>query len=208
MSTLRDLSHGSSKGDEVHPPDIILPTLLNHNTATFNFGNSSSYSAAGGVTVGNTDRRSIATPCVHPRGSMDRPKGENIAMKPVTLEVPAGVDIIDWVAGFANSNKVCVTIVGGFGKVSLAILRNLVSQAPPLLYEEHLTLISLSGTCLLSPLAKGYPTFFNASLGRVNGGVIAGAALRMVTMGKVGLSAYVFQNPKIITFVMFSLDFR
>ncbi|KAK1385826.1 hypothetical protein POM88_023561 [Heracleum sosnowskyi] len=55
------------------------------------------------------------------------------------------------------------------------------------------------GTYQFSTLAEGSPTFINALLGRLNGAVIGGAASRMVVMGKVGLSAYVFQNPKIIT---------
>ncbi|KAK1385830.1 hypothetical protein POM88_023565 [Heracleum sosnowskyi] len=124
---------------------------------------------------------------------------KKLSNQPVILDVPDGVDIIDWVAGFANSNKVCITVVGGFGKVSLAALSRLKSPAPPLLYIEHLTLINLSGTYQFSTLAEGSPTFINALLGRLNGAVIGGAASRMVVMGKVGLSAYVFQNPKIIT---------
>lgn len=122
----------------------------------------------------------------------------NKAMKPVTLDVPDGVDIISWVVAFANLNKVCITVVGGFGKVSLAILGNRASQAPLQVYKEHLTLINLSGAHLSSPSAQSSPTFFNASLGRVNGVVICGKASRMVTMGKVRLSAYVFQNPDVI----------
>ncbi|KAK1382649.1 PPC domain-containing protein [Heracleum sosnowskyi] len=137
---------------------------------------------------------------VHPPESIP-PTGATggATIKPVILDVPDGVDIIDWVAGFANSNKICITVVGGFGKVSLAALSRLKSPAPPLLYIEHLTLINLSGTYQFSTLAEGSPTFFNALLGRLNGAVIGGAASRMVAMSKVGLSAYVFQNPKIIT---------
>lgn len=31
-------------------------------------------------------------------------------MKPITLDVPDGVNIIDYVVNFANLNKICITV--------------------------------------------------------------------------------------------------
>ncbi|XP_063942964.1 AT-hook motif nuclear-localized protein 28-like [Daucus carota subsp. sativus] len=192
MSVPRDLSHGSSEGDEVHPSHIIPPTLPNHNDPHFNIGNSSCNSAAG-----------TAKPRGRPRGSKNRPKedskGENMGMRPVTLEVPAGVDIINQVANFAKSNEVCIAVTAGFGKVSVAVLRNVLSQAPDRVYKEHLAVINFSSTYVFSPLAQATPSFFNVTLDRMNGELIGGTTFRMVTLGKVVLSAYVFQNPHVFT---------
>ncbi|KAK1351612.1 hypothetical protein POM88_054184 [Heracleum sosnowskyi] len=129
MSVSQNLSHCSSEGDKVHPPEVILPSLPNHFVPTVNIGNSSSYSATGRAMNGGTAGHSRAKRRGRPQGSKNRPKGDNMGMKPVILDVPDGVDIIDWVADFANSNKVCITVVGGFGKVSLETFSSLVLEA-------------------------------------------------------------------------------
>ncbi|XP_063942963.1 AT-hook motif nuclear-localized protein 17 [Daucus carota subsp. sativus] len=149
-----------------------------------------------------SSERGPSKPRGRPPGSKNKPKEskrETMGMKPVTLEVPAGVDIITWVTNFANSNQVCVTVTAGFGHVSLAVLSNVLSQAPVRQYKEYLTVNNFSGTYVLSPLTQATPSFFNAALSRMNGELIGGAASRMVTMGRVVLSAYVFRNPHVFT---------
>ncbi|XP_074356518.1 AT-hook motif nuclear-localized protein 28-like [Apium graveolens] len=153
--------------------------------------------AAGGWFNGNTTGN--LRPRGRPRGSKNKPKEEDMTMKPVTLVVPNGVNIMEWVAGFAHSNKVCITVVGGCGMVSLAILTKLGSQVPPQEYKEHLNLIIFSGTHIIFPSIEGSVpiTFFNALLGRVNGAVIGGTPSILFSMGEVRLSAFVFQNPAV-----------
>ncbi|KAL1827979.1 AT-hook motif nuclear-localized protein 28 [Daucus carota subsp. sativus] len=145
-----------------------------------------------------SSKKGPSKPRGRPRGSKNRPKQEpkreNMAIKPVTLEVPAGVDIINWVANFAKSNQVCITVTAGFGVVSLAVFANVLSQTPHREYKEYLAVDNFSGTYVFSPLAQTTQSFFNAALSRVNGQLIGGEAFRMVTMGKVVLSAYVFRN--------------
>ncbi|XP_017233492.1 AT-hook motif nuclear-localized protein 28 [Daucus carota subsp. sativus] len=152
---------------------------------------------------GISSKKGPSKPRGRPRGSKNRPKQEpkreNMAIKPVTLEVPVGVDIIDWVTNFAKSNQVCIAVTTGFGVVSRAVLTNVLSQAPHEEYKEYLAVNNFSGTYVFPPLAQATLSFFNAALSRVNGQLIGGAAFRMVTMGKVVLSAYVFRNPHVFT---------
>ena len=101
-----------------------------------NSGNSSSVSVPQG-----SSERGPSKPRGRPPGSKNKPKEskrETMGMKPVTLEVPVGVDIITWVTNFANSNQVCITVTAGFGHVSLAVLSNVLSQAPVRQYKEDL----------------------------------------------------------------------
>ncbi|KAL1827975.1 hypothetical protein ACET3Z_006387 [Daucus carota] len=94
-----------------------------------------------------SSERGPSKPRGRPPGSKNKPKEskrETMGMKPVTLEVPVGVDIITWVTNFANSNQVCITVTAGFGHVSLAVLSNVLSQAPVRQYKEYLAVNNFS----------------------------------------------------------------
>lgn len=114
------------------------------------------------------------------------------------LEVPPGVNIIQWVEGFAQSKGVSLAILTGKGSISEVVLKHKGSQLPSQEYKEELDLVSFSGAYILSPSGGGSSatSFFNASLLRNDGSAVKGSTLHMVGFGPIQLSVFIFSNPK------------
>ncbi|KAL1802494.1 hypothetical protein ACET3Z_031141 [Daucus carota] len=148
----------------------------------------------GGVAVSNTS----ASRPGRPRGSRNKPRGEDSAPITVILKVPRGVDLIDWVVSYASSKKAHLTILCGSGNVLRADLSHMGSQAPPITFTEPLSLITMSGMFLFSGSKDGPLALFNVTLGRLSGDIVSGTAVSMITMDEVTLTATVFYNPEML----------
>ncbi|KAK1382615.1 hypothetical protein POM88_020351 [Heracleum sosnowskyi] len=193
-----NLSLGPSKEDEEHPTTIIPPTLSNDDIPNCNIRNGNLNGAACDVFDGNTDSRSTGTSHGRLQRSINRSGEENLPMTPFLLKVPAGVDIINWVVSFAKSRKVFIIVLYGSGQISEMTLTPNRSQIPPLLYNEHLNLNSISGAYMFTHSGEGY-SFFNVLVNKANGAVIGGATSRMISMDVIVLTAYAFNDPILFT---------
>ncbi|KAK1381369.1 hypothetical protein POM88_028114 [Heracleum sosnowskyi] len=138
-----------------------------------------------------------------PLGSKNKPKDNPPSLTQTTnkvvLVVPHGVNIIQWVEGFAQHEGVSLAILNGSGSISEVALKHEGSQFPSQEFKEQLNLVSFSGAYILSPSGGGSSTtqFFNASLVRDDCSVVSGSALHMVALGRVLLSVFIFSYPKV-----------
>lgn len=145
----------------------------------------------GNIAEGNDGERHQARPRGRPRGSRNRPNRDAPAL--VDLNVPPGVELINWVIGYSSENNVCVNVISGTGRISIAELTDLEHPLPSR-FTELLNLISISGACF-SPVSVPTATIFNAMLRRENGTVVSGTVLTMTTMDYAVLNAVVYRNP-------------
>ncbi|KAL1803296.1 hypothetical protein ACET3Z_031943 [Daucus carota] len=132
------------------------------------------------VAMGNGGGVSPARRRGHRRGSRNRPNRGQSVTTVVSLNVPPGVELINWIIWFSVLNRVCVNVLRGFGRVALVDLINLYSEVPNRLLrsEEFLDLIFISGACF-SPISL--PTLFNAMVRRWNGDINYGTVRTMTT---------------------------
>ncbi|WOH14532.1 hypothetical protein DCAR_0934051 [Daucus carota subsp. sativus] len=190
-----DLTFGMNYfNNSVH---VTTPNTMPHAYSAQNDlinGASPIFNNAGGVAVSNTS----ASRAGRPRGSRNKPRGEDSAPITVILKVPRGVDLIDWVVSYASSKKAHLTILCGSGNVLRADLSHMGSQAPPITFTEPLSLITMSGMFLFSGSKDGPLALFNVTLGRLSGDIVSGTAVSMITMDEVTLTATVFYNPEML----------
>lgn len=116
-------------------------------------------------------------------------------MNSAVLEIPSGVDIIEWVGHYAQSTKVSVAVLGGSGLLSeVAICPR--PQAGQVKFFERLHLISLSGFFKMSQTSVS--SSYAATFSRMDGTVIAGSVSSLVTMTPVILTMLIFNEAKFI----------
>ncbi|KAK1381360.1 hypothetical protein POM88_028104 [Heracleum sosnowskyi] len=122
-----------------------------------------------------------------PLGSKNKPKDNPSTTNKVVLVVPPGINIIQWVEGFAQDNGVSLAILTGSGAISEVALKHKGSQLQSQEFKEQLNLVSFSGAYILSPSGGGSSStkFFNTSLVRDDYSVVSGSALHMVALGPV-----------------------
>ncbi|WOH15271.1 hypothetical protein DCAR_0934808 [Daucus carota subsp. sativus] len=195
MFSSSDLTSGMNYFDNSF--DVSTPNTMPHVNSGQNDlinGASPIFNNAGGVAVSNTS----ASRPGRPRGSRNKPRGEDSAPVRVILKAPRGVDLVDWVVNYASSKKAHLTILCGSGNVSRADLSHMGSQAPPTTFTGPLSLITMSGMFLFSGSRDGPRAFFNVTLGRLSGGIVSGTAVSMITMDEVALTANVFYNPEML----------
>ncbi|KAK1381368.1 hypothetical protein POM88_028112 [Heracleum sosnowskyi] len=122
-----------------------------------------------------------------PLGSKNKPKDNPSTTNKVVLVVPPGINIIQWLEGFAQDNRVSLAILTGSGAISEVALKHKGSQLRSQEFKEQLNLVSFSGAYILSPSGGGSSStkFFNTSLVRDDYSVVSGSALHMVALGPV-----------------------
>ncbi|KAK1381366.1 hypothetical protein POM88_028110 [Heracleum sosnowskyi] len=133
-----------------------------------------------------------------PLGSKNKPKDNPSTTNKVVLVVPPGINIIQWVEGFAQDNGVSLAILTGSGAISEVALKHKGSQLQSQEFKEQLNLVSFSGAYILSPSGGGSSStkIFNTSLVRDNYSVVSGSALHMVALCPVLLSVFFLSDPK------------
>ncbi|KAK3000464.1 hypothetical protein RJ639_021520 [Escallonia herrerae] len=144
-------------------------------------------SGGGGGGGGSSSAPPDPTPRRKPRGrppgSRNKPKPPTYAtepvLKPASIEVSAGSDIINTVLRFARSSGLSLVVLSCSGTVSNVTIRHLGSQGPPLTLNGPFSILSLTGTF------SGYPSSssscFGISLagaqGQLYGGEVAGKVI-------------------------------
>lgn len=151
--------------------------------------------------LGEAGGRNVTKPCGRPRGSKNKPKGNVLNVTPTiefpVLEIPSGVDIIEWLGQYSQSKKVYVNVIGGFGLLSEVAVR-LGSQPDLVIFCEPITLMSLAGfSCKFSP-SEPVSCSYTATLGRLNGTAIGGTVYRLITRAPVVLTAMLSNDAEFI----------
>jgi predicted DNA-binding protein with PD1-like motif len=137
-----------------------------------------------------------------PAGSKNKPKPPVIitrdsasALRAHVLEVAAGCDVVDSIAGFARRRQVGVCVLSGSGSVANVCIRH--SGAAPgavVTMAGCFDILSLSGSFLpppAPPAATGLTVYLSGGQGQVVGGTVAGPLL---ASGPVVIVAACFGN--------------
>jgi predicted DNA-binding protein with PD1-like motif len=134
-----------------------------------------------------------------PAGSKNKPKPPVIitresasALRAHVLEVAAGCDVVDCVAGFARRRQVGVCVLSGTGAVSNVSIRQAAGAVLNL--ADRYEILSLSGSFLPAPAppsATGLTVYLSGSPGQVVGGTVAG---KLVASTPVVIVAACFGN--------------
>ncbi|KAL6606259.1 hypothetical protein ACP70R_041912 [Stipagrostis hirtigluma subsp. patula] len=137
-----------------------------------------------------------------PAGSKNKPKPPVIitrdsasALRAHVLEVAAGCDVVDSVAGFARRRQVGVCVLSGAGAVANLSLRQ-PGAGPGAVVNlaGRFEILSLCGSFLpppAPPSATGLTVYVSGGQGQVVGGTVAGA---LVASGPVVIVAACFGN--------------
>lgn len=185
-----DVGNGSFNFDNLSS-NMPVPGPEN---VVFNVGSSASNARNGGNVV-----LPRTMPRGRPLGSKNKAKmnvstkNEYLPIQPLmTLEVPPKCDIISWLLALAESQKVCITVLGGFGSISEVAIKYVDSQPVPFVYSgELMAMMSISGTYMFSP-EKASDIFLGVTVARANGQVFAGTASKIVTIGRALLTVSFF----------------
>jgi predicted DNA-binding protein with PD1-like motif len=137
-----------------------------------------------------------------PAGSKNKPKPPVIitrdsasALRAHVLEVAAGCDIVDSVAGFARRRQVGVCVLSGAGSVANVCIRQPGGGPSTVVtLAGRFDILSLSGSFLpppAPPAATGLTVYLSGGQGQVVGGTVAGPLL---ASGPVVIVAACFGN--------------
>ncbi|XP_066371875.1 AT-hook motif nuclear-localized protein 24-like [Miscanthus floridulus] len=137
-----------------------------------------------------------------PAGSKNKPKPPVIitrdsasALRAHVLEVAAGCDVVDSVAGFARRRQVGVCVLSGTGSVANVCIRQPGGGPGTVVtLAGRFDILSLSGSFLpppAPPAATGLTVYLSGGQGQVVGGTVAGPLL---TSGPVVIVAACFGN--------------
>ncbi|WOL00451.1 AT-hook motif nuclear-localized protein 28-like [Canna indica] len=151
-----------------------------------------------------------------PPGSKNKPKPPVVITKeaessaeihPHVLEIPAGHDVVDSLAGFSRRRNLGVCVLSGTGSVANVILRQPQFGGPPpssrapttIFFHGSFEILTISATLLppaMLPLSPAAPTGLSISLagpqGQIVGGTVAGP---LVAVATVTVVAATFSNP-------------
>ncbi|XP_010916098.1 AT-hook motif nuclear-localized protein 16 [Elaeis guineensis] len=133
----------------------------------------------------------VRRPRGRPAGSKNRPKPPIViardiptALRAHAMEVAAGCDISECIAGFARQRRRGVCVLGGSGCVTNVALRQPPTSAPPgafLTFHGRFEILSLLGCFFPPPVppaaAAGLTVYLAGSQGQVVGGGVAGALI-------------------------------
>ncbi|TKY57145.1 AT-hook motif nuclear-localized protein 17 [Spatholobus suberectus] len=88
-----------------------------------------------------------------PPGSKNNPKPALDFLKPIVLNIPVGIDIVDAIINFARKRDVDIVVHNASGPISKVTLSNLFNHSHDLFLQGNLHMLSLSGfyTKSLSP---------------------------------------------------------
>ncbi|XP_062230214.1 AT-hook motif nuclear-localized protein 24-like [Phragmites australis] len=137
-----------------------------------------------------------------PAGSKNKPKPPVIitrdsasALRAQVLEIAAGCDVVDSVAGFARRRQVGVCVLSGAGAVANVSIRQ-PSAGPGAVVNlaGRFEILSLCGSFLpppAPPSATGLTVYLSGGQGQIVGGTVAGA---LVASGPVVIVAACFGN--------------
>lgn len=136
-----------------------------------------------------------------PAGSKNKPKPPVIitrdsasALRAHVLEVAAGCDVVDSVAGFARRRQVGVCVLSGAGSVANVCVRQPGAGAGAVTLPGRFEILSLCGSFLpppAPPAATGLTVYLSGGQGQVVGGSVAGPLL---ASGPVVIVAACFGN--------------
>ncbi|KAE9611216.1 hypothetical protein Lal_00012018 [Lupinus albus] len=147
-----------------------------------------------------------------PPGSKNKPKPPLVitqeseeSLKPVIIEIAAGLDVVKVVENFARRRQVCISVISGSGSISNVTIRNPLPHSPPFTFHGPFTLLALTGTCISGP-SSSFPSNPNhnfssntntfgisllGSQGDILGGVIDG---KVVAGSNVTIMATMFKK--------------
>ncbi|CAL0324329.1 unnamed protein product [Lupinus luteus] len=148
-----------------------------------------------------------------PPGSKNKPKPPLVitqdseeSLKPVIIEIAAGLDVVKVVENFARRRQVCISVISGSGSISNVTIRNPLPHSPSFTIHGPFTLLGLTGTCICGPSSfpsnpnHHFPTHTNSfgisllgSQGEIFGGVIDG---KVVAGSNVTIMATMFKKPE------------
>ncbi|CAL0324326.1 unnamed protein product [Lupinus luteus] len=156
-----------------------------------------------------------------PPGSKNKPKPPLVitqeseeTLKPVIIEIAAGLDVVKVVENFARRRHVCISVISGSGSISDVTIRNPLPNSPSFTIHGPFTLLALSGTYVSGPHTPHslvsssfppnpnhhFPTHTNSfgisllgSQGEIFGGVIDG---KVVAGSNVTIMATIFRKPE------------
>ncbi|KAG2604049.1 AT-hook motif nuclear-localized protein 18-like [Panicum virgatum] len=144
----------------------------------------------------------LRRPRGRPAGSKNKPKPPVIitrdsasALRAHVLEVAAGCDVVDSVAGFARRRQVGVCVLSGAGNVANVTIRQ-PGAGPGAVVNlaGRFEIISLCGSFLpppAPPAATGLTVYLSGGQGQIVGGTVAGP---LVASGPVVIVAACFGN--------------
>ncbi|CAK8538661.1 unnamed protein product [Lathyrus sativus] len=146
-----------------------------------------------------------------PSGSKNKPKppiiikeNSETLMEMVSIEIPAGRDIVEYLINLAQRHQSSLTVVRGYGPVIDVTLLNLVSHTPSFPIAGPFRMISLSGTYINSncghvppqfatnPSFSSFSIYLSGGHGQVFGGVLGG---KVKSAGVVLITATLFKKP-------------
>lgn len=115
----------------------------------------------------------------------------------IAIHVPPSVDVMQWLASYAQSRRVSLSVLSGSGPISQVTLKHTGSPLPPQSYMEELNLVSFSGTLVIHPSAEQSfrVCFFNGALARKNGALLGGSIFEMIASAPLELSVFIFNDP-------------
>ncbi|KAE9611217.1 hypothetical protein Lal_00011994 [Lupinus albus] len=149
-----------------------------------------------------------------PPGSKNKPKPPLVitrdseeSLKPVMIEIAAGLDVVKVVENFARRRQVCISVISGSGSISNVTIRNPLPHSPPFTIHGPFTLLALTGTFISGPSSSfpsnpnhHFPTNTNSfgisvlgTKGEIFSGVIDG---NVVAGSNVTIMATVFKKPE------------